>query len=182
MKRKDWVVAMTIALCAAGLIACGSSGGSGGGGAGGTLSDSEMEEGRLEMAECLRRHGLDVPDPEPGGGFTIQSGKGGKSGGGINPDDPATEKAFKACEEEVEFQPPKPSPEQEEEMKEEMLAFAECMREHGVDMPDPEFESGGKVKMRIGGGTKLDQPAVEAAQKACGGKGPGGGIGLKVGP
>ena len=31
-----------------------------------------------------------------------------------------------------------------------MLDFARCMRENGVDMPDPTFE-GGRVTMRIGG-------------------------------
>lgn len=47
-----------------------------------------------------------------------------------------------------------------------MLAFAQCMREHGVDMPDPEVDSKGRVRMRIGG--KDTPPAtMEAAQKAC---------------
>ena len=30
-------------------------------------------------------------------------------------------------------------PEREAEMREELLAFSECMREHGIDMPDPVF-------------------------------------------
>jgi hypothetical protein len=59
-----------------------------------------------------------------------------------------------------------------------MLAFAQCMREHGVDMPDPEVDSKGRVRMRIG---DKDTPraTAEAAQKACEDKAPkmGGGGG-----
>ncbi len=32
-----------------------------------------------------------------------------------------------------------------------MLAFAACMREHGVDMPDPDLSGGGGGGFRIGG-------------------------------
>src|SRR5204862_2850798 len=33
-----------------------------------------------------------------------------------------------------------------------MLDFASCMREHGVDMPDPKFDSEGHAAIAIGGG------------------------------
>lgn len=185
MTRKDWAVAVAIALCAIGLIACGGGGGSDSGSeaaAAGGIDEGAMEEGRLEMAECMREHGVDMPDPVAGEkGLTLKKGPGGS---GVDLDDPATEEALEACEDEVEFQPPEASPEQEEEMQENMLAFAECMREHGVDMPDPEFEEGGKVKMRIGGpdGVDLDQPAIEAAQETCQEELPEGGFGFKAGP
>jgi hypothetical protein len=186
MGKRDWAVAVSIALCAIGLVACGGGGsGSSGSSGSGELSDAELEEGRIEMSECLREHGIDVPDPVPGeNGLMLQkSDKGG--GGGVNLDDPATEEALEACEEEVDFKPPEPTPEEQEEMEESMLAFAQCMREHGVEMPDPEFGEGGKVQMRIGGPGgpgEMDQPAVEAAQEACQDEMPGGGIGFKAGP
>ena len=47
-----------------------------------------------------------------------------------------------------------------------MLAHAECMREHGVDMPDPVFEGGGGVRQR-GPDENVPPEKVEAAQKAC---------------
>jgi hypothetical protein len=52
-----------------------------------------------------------------------------------------------------------------------MLAFAQCMRQHGVDMPDPEVDSKGRVRMRIG---SKDTPraTMEAAQQACQDKAP----------
>jgi hypothetical protein len=51
------------------------------------------------------------------------------------------------------------------------LDFARCMRAHGVDMPDPEVDDQGRIKMRIGGGKageRTDPKKLEAAQTACG--------------
>jgi hypothetical protein len=55
-----------------------------------------------------------------------------------------------------------------------MLSFAKCMREHGVDMPDPQFsENGGGGFFPAGpgggqGGVNPDSPTFREAQKACG--------------
>jgi hypothetical protein len=46
------------------------------------------------------------------------------------------------------------------------LDYAKCMREHGVDVPDPQFGEDGSVQMRIGG-RGLDESKVEAAAEAC---------------
>ncbi|HEU4396339.1 MAG TPA: hypothetical protein VFU54_00720 [Actinomycetota bacterium] len=60
------------------------------------------------------------------------------------------------------------------------LEFAKCMREHGVDMPDPEVDSQGRIRVtaRAGRG-QADPKKLNAAQRACGhlmgggGEGPG---------
>lgn len=64
------------------------------------LSEAEQAEFRdaaLKFAQCMRRNGVDVPDPQTsasGGGIVIDdSGK----GGGPNPDSPAFQRAQKAC-------------------------------------------------------------------------------------
>src|SRR3954451_14473564 len=46
-----------------------------------------------------------------------------------------------------------------------MLAFAQCMREHGVDMPDPKFGDGERASMRA----KVDGPQekMRSAERAC---------------
>ncbi|HYC81178.1 MAG TPA: hypothetical protein VEB65_05290 [Solirubrobacterales bacterium] len=173
MTRKDWAIALGLALCAAMLAACGGS-------ASGEENTAEQEEARLEFAECMREHGVDMPDPQPGQDgmvFGVKKGPGGKTTG-VNPEDPTTKKAMAACEDKLGEIGQEISPEQEEEFKEDALAFAECMREHGVDMPDPEFDGAGKVKMRIGGpgssGPSPDSPAFQQAQEACQGEMPGG--------
>jgi hypothetical protein len=58
------------------------------------------------------------------------------------------------------------------DMAEKMRKFAACMREQGIDMPDPEVDSEGRVRMQVGegsneGGTPPDREKFEAAQKAC---------------
>jgi hypothetical protein len=51
--------------------------------------------------------------------------------------------------------------------KERALKFAQCMRDHGVPMEDPQFD-GDKIQVQIGGpGGSLDKSKVDAAQEAC---------------
>ncbi len=181
MKKSDWAIALALALSAAVLAACGGGGGEGGG----EESQASREEAALEFTECMREHGVDMPDPKPaqGGimlGGTTKSGPGGKNKTttGINPEDPATKKALAACESKM----PKGqqmSPEQEEKFKEAALAFAKCMREHGVDMPDPQFGARGSAKGKVSiqikkGDVNPDTPAFEEAQGACRQSVPGG--------
>jgi hypothetical protein len=51
------------------------------------------------------------------------------------------------------------------------LKFAKCMREHGVDMPDPTRAGGGGILQKMGGPGKRDggpgDPKMRAADKAC---------------
>jgi hypothetical protein len=184
MKKLDWAVALALALCAVALAACGSGGDSA------TAADAaEREEAALEFAECMREHGVDMPDPQvgqDGGGvaFGFQKGKGGTTSG-ANPNAPATKKALSACEGKLGPMGEPPSAEEQEKFKEQALAFAECMRENGVDMPDPQFGAEGKVTQRIGGpgssGPKPNSPAFQQAQEACQSKAPGGGKAMMFG-
>jgi hypothetical protein len=51
------------------------------------------------------------------------------------------------------------------------LKFAKCMRDHGIDMPDPTRTAGGGIQQRIGGpGSKdpgPDDSKMQAADTAC---------------
>ena len=55
--------------------------------------------------------------------------------------------------------------------EEAMLAFTECMRENGVDVPDPEFsedgEGGPRIQMGPGGDFDPNDPDFQAAQEKC---------------
>ena len=62
-------------------------------------------------------------------------------------------------------------PEQQAEMQAQMLEFAECMREHGIDMPDPEFGADGTVRVEsrtLGEQRPADADGVEEAAEECG--------------
>jgi hypothetical protein len=64
-----------------------------------------------------------------------------------------------------------------------LLKFAQCMRDQGVDFPDPQITSSGGVIQAIGGGADLD-PSSEAfqdAQAACAKELPGGGTSSGIG-
>lgn len=154
MRKRDWLVAATLALCIVGLVACGGGGsGSGGGSAAG-------EEAGLEFAECMRAHGVEVEDPKPGKNITVG-----------DPDDPATKKALAACNGKLGDAGQELSPEEGEEFREGWLAFTECMRGQGIDLADPRFLGTGKVHLGIAG-IDTSSPAFEAAAEACQGKVP----------
>jgi hypothetical protein len=54
------------------------------------------------------------------------------------------------------------------ELREAALDYAKCMREHGVDMPDPQFNGKG-MTMQLGGPGQSQPPkaTMDAAQEAC---------------
>jgi hypothetical protein len=61
-----------------------------------------------------------------------------------------------------------------EEMQDKMRQFAACMREEGIDMPDPQFEQGEDGRGRVtfgmpaqGSGGAPDREKVEAARTKC---------------
>ena len=166
MTKRDWLVAGGIALCALVFAACGAASDSGG-----DDEKAEFEQARLAFAECMREQGVDMPDPQPG-----QAGiKIGGPDSDFDPGQPGVEEAMAACEDEMpELPADAVSPEQQEEFRDQALAFAQCMRDHGIDMPDPQFEGSGKVRMTMqkGSGPGPDSPLFEQAQEACQGEMP----------
>jgi hypothetical protein len=106
----------------------------------------------------MRENGVDMPDPEPGqnGGFQL-------FGGGTGDVDQATlERALEACRD---LAPQlEGGAEIDPEMEEQMLALAECMREHGIDMPDPTTD-GGLSRFQLPDG--VDREEVDAAMEEC---------------
>jgi hypothetical protein len=53
------------------------------------------------------------------------------------------------------------------EFQDAMLAYAKCMRSHGIDMPDPTFDGEGHVGIGAKGGKGAGKAAFEKADKAC---------------
>ena len=46
------------------------------------------------------------------------------------------------------------------------LKFSKCMREHGIDMPDPQRVGSGGIKLS-GGKVNFNDPKMKSAQSAC---------------
>jgi hypothetical protein len=86
----------------------------------------------------------------------------------------AAEDACKDIREQI--KPPNLSDEQREEFRKAALENARCMREHGIDFPDPQFGADGGVKIELDKGrVDPDSPKFKAAEKACRSTLPGGG-------
>ena len=155
MRKKDLMVALTLALCVVGLVACG---GGGGAGSGGGSTASEADAG-LAFTECLRAHGVEVEDPKPGQKNIEVGGE----------KDPTTKRALAACNGKLGSAGQELSSAEGEEFREGALALAQCLRDHGIEMGDPEFLGPGKFQLDIKG-VDTESPAFKAAQEACGGE------------
>jgi hypothetical protein len=153
------------------LLAAGAATGCGGSGASSAASkQAKAEQAALDFARCMRQHGVEVPDPKPGGGhFAIRiSVKGGNG--------PAKLKtAQAACQHFLKGAMAPPSAADRQKMLEAGLKYAACMRKNGVDVPDPSPGEGG---IKIGGpgsGPNPDAPAFQRADAKCRTLLPGGG-------
>lgn len=163
--RIQRIALLAIVPAVLGLAACGSSSGndkgvasvtsgaanaSGPASAGPTLS---ARDAQLKYAQCLRENGINVQDPDPGKGVMLPSnadqGKVAQAnqkcihylqqGGGLpNPDDPA--------------------------VRDSIVKFAQCMRAHGVNVPDPQPGQGGMLQVPDNAGSNAQ---FQAAQQAC---------------
>lgn len=174
-----------------------------------TLSEEEAEEAMLDWTACMRENGVDVPDfTSDGNGNVRIGGPDGSAGASVDEDDegteepatdPPTKEDFNAAQEEC-GDPPQQggdlTDEELEEMQDDALAFAECMREEGLeDFPDPDFSKmgpGAGPSVRVGGpddevssdddgatngpfgDIDPSSPEFQAAQEACSAKNPGG--------
>ncbi|MER6947248.1 hypothetical protein ABT294_24750 [Nonomuraea sp. NPDC000554] len=99
----------------------------------------------LKLAQCLRQNGIDVPDPGSPEEKTWQ----------YKGDQATLQKAVKACEK---FAAQIPNPMNDPKTRDELVKFARCMREQGIDVPDPPQQN-----------TGLDpnDPKFQKAAEAC---------------
>ncbi|WP_030454522.1 hypothetical protein [Herbidospora cretacea] len=151
------------------LAACGTGQQSGvataGGGSASAAAPSPSASGdAVKFAQCMREHGIDVPDPEPGGNAVRVRIKEGV--------DPATvEKANAEC---AEFRPIGGGPPMgDAAFADAVQKYTDCMRDNGVDMPDPQVD-GGRMLIRAPKDV-MDSPEAKKAQATCEKHLPGGG-------
>jgi hypothetical protein len=110
----------------------------------------------LAYARCMRQHGVNMPDPKVDANGRTEW----RLPSGIRKDDPRLKAAQQACRQYRANggQAQRPSPQQQQEM----LAFARCMRQHGINIPDPQPD--GRVDTS---GVNPDDPKFKAAERAC---------------
>jgi len=128
-------------------------------------ADLDAEDAMLEYAQCMREHGVDMPDPEPGGGGIRINGE------GLSREQMQAAEA--ACQKWMDMaEPADGGRELTEEEKQSFLDMAACMRERGYNFPDPVFD-GGRVTQKIEGekgspaGPGPDDPAFRKDMEEC---------------
>jgi hypothetical protein len=120
---------------------------------------SDRMQAALAFARCMRQHGINLPDPQLSGDMIVQDlGNNGE-------DDPkvkAAQQAYKQQHLPNGGQAQRPNPQQQQRM----LAFARCMRQHGISMPDPKITAEG-ILQELPRGLDPDDPRLRAAEHAC---------------
>ncbi|MDA2803462.1 hypothetical protein [Nocardiopsis suaedae] len=141
------------ALGAAALLSALLLGGCAGQGGGAAAPDGSPSPGEgaeadgVEFAQCMRDNGIDVEDPKGDGMMpALPAGDG------------AVEKALEECED---LLPSSDDERSEEEVFQENLEMAECLREHGMDIEDPERGEGLAIPL-------TDDEESQAALEECG--------------
>lgn len=136
-----------------------------------TTTSDDPQEILLDFTECMRDEGIDLPDPDFSGG----GGGGGRiviGPGGVDPDDPDFRAAQEKCAPMLEGLNRNFDADDRQAFQDAALEFAKCMREHGIDMPDPDFSAGVPGRRGPGGafrqgGIDPDDPDFQEAREAC---------------
>ncbi len=148
-----------------------------------SAGSEDPEEAMFAFADCMREQGIDMPDPV----IRRVDGSGSDSfgadrqtappnqGRNFDPNSEEFQAAEDACRQHLDSMgtlEPGEGLQLDPEQEEAMLKFTECMREHGIDMPD---FGGGAVRIGPGEGEgEEDLPdfdpmsdEFQAAQEAC---------------
>lgn len=149
------VLVLGAAACG-GSSGAGSSGGKDGTGAG---RRADPRQAGLDFARCMRERGVDMPDPDAVSGALLGPAPG-------SPLPAAFDAAEKACRHFLQALVGGAGAGVDPEEQDRGLKFARCMRGRGVDMPDPDFTTGGPP-IDFGGGTNPATETFGAAMKAC---------------
>ena len=120
-----------------------------------TKSEPELtdEEIVTRFTSCMRDQGFDIPDPVLNADGTIDLTALRQSmvqASGFQPGNAKTREAFEACIPLISgatFAQP-PSQEDQIELQDNILAFAQCLRDNGISVPDPDFSNGIRQSMR----------------------------------
>jgi hypothetical protein len=160
-------MSLGVLALALGLSACGSSSSANGGSTSGSSSSGAQFQARLDLAKCMRQHGINVPDPSAGGG---PAGGGGFFRVLRNYPQAQVQAAQQACSQYTRkaFGQDNVSPAQREQRRQQLVKFATCMRSHGINIPDPVAGQGGGFGIRQAlGSVDVNSPAFKSAMTAC---------------
>ena len=167
---------LPVAACLAAVLAAGCGGGEGGdrgdegvppsaGDAGGVRArgGQALIDAQARMARCMRRQGIDFPDPGAGGGFEFDPGDTRVDARRMR----AAERKCAPFARAVAEAAPQPSQQEQQRARDLTLRYARCMRAHGAHVPDPRVngEDGG-MAVEVPADAKSD-PRFRRAAAEC---------------
>lgn len=125
----------------------------------------DTEEALLAFTACMRENGVEMPDPEVDSEGNVSLGfRQAAQTGGLSRQ--ALQAGFEACGDLIEGVAQQFARPDLTEVEDQLLAFAQCMRDQGVDMDDPDLNAapGGGGPF---GGIDREDPDFQAAAGEC---------------
>jgi hypothetical protein len=128
-----------------------------------------IEQARVKAASCMRSQGINIPDIGVGGGQILQVLR-------IIATYPQTkvQAAMQACAPEIRQAFPNAtslSPAQRSQRRQEAIVFAQCMRAHGINFPEPTAEASNLAAyLDAVSALDLNSPAFKSAAVTCRGQ------------
>ena len=133
------------------------------GSSGSSSSGQSSQAEQLQLAQCMRSHGVpNFPDPPANGAYLNAI-----AAAGINTQSPTYQAALEACKK---YSPAgNLTPAQSAAQDAKGLEYSQCMRAHGVpNFPDPGTgPTGGQAINLHGTGIDPSSPTYQAANSAC---------------
>jgi len=123
-------------------------------------SPTATDDGGLAFAACMRDNGIDVPDPDPDQGF------GSPQDADIDFDDPKFRDALTECQDLLPGGNPL-NQNFDSAQQEAILNLVACLRDNGVDVPDPQFDANGKLVLTDPGAINPGDPKLRKALEKC---------------
>jgi ABC-type glycerol-3-phosphate transport system substrate-binding protein len=132
-------------------------------------TESDDEELAFEFAECMRDEGIDWPDPVTAadGSIDITGGVVGDGSGSVDVRSDNFQSAIDECGSLLDGASFLPNGGEGilPETQDQFLDFAECLRDEGVDVDDPDFGDGGRSLLDWE--IDLEDPTTAAAINTC---------------
>lgn len=131
-------------------------------------SPAQARQAAVRFAGCMRSHGVSrfpdssAPDGGPKWNFDDIPG--------VNPASPSFQAAYAACKHLLPGGGPNAALQarRQRQQRAGLLAFAQCMRRHGIDrFPDPDSQGELTPQMATAAGIDLHAPSVAAGARAC---------------
>jgi len=146
----------------------------------GTPPEQTDEELALEFTQCMRDEGVDLPDPTVNADGSIELFQPGAISN-IDPDDPAVANAVEVCGDLIAGASFFPGAGLDQsEIEDRLLGFAQCLRDLGFDVDDPDISggfAGGPATLFGDNFDPTDPTNADAVQECQAAFGAGGGFG-----